>query len=114
MKASAAGGVGGDIQTRIASEAGLTGALGRLMAISENYPDLKANQNFLDMQTQLANIEGELSTARRYYNGTVRENNIYVESFPSNLVAGWFGFKQGNFFEIAEAEKAVPKVSFKK
>ena len=95
---------------QIAAEKGLAGALGRLMAVTENYPDLKANEGFLNLQNQLAGLEVEISTARRYYNGTVRENNIAVQSFPSNLVAGTFHFAKGEFFEISEAEKAVPRM----
>jgi len=101
-----------DQGTRIASETGLGQALGRLMAVSESYPDLKANINFLELQKQLAAIEEELSLSRRYYNGTVRENNIRIESFPSNLIAGMFGFLKGTFFEIDKTQTAVPNVSF--
>ena len=97
---------------RIESETGLGQALGRLMAVVENYPDLKANVNFLELQKQLAEIEDELSISRRYYNGTVRENNIYVESFPSNIIAEMFHFAKGTFFEIDKNEKGVTKVSF--
>jgi LemA protein len=101
-----------DQGARIDSETGLGRALGRLMAVAERYPDLKANVNFLELQKQLSEIEGELSLSRRYYNGTVRENNIYIESFPSNIIAGMFKFAKGTFFEIDEVEKKVPNVSF--
>jgi len=94
------------------SEAGLGKALGRLMAVAESYPELKANLNFMQLQKQLAQIEEELALSRRYYNGTVRENNIYVERFPSNLIAGMFNFPKGTFFEIDKTEKSVPDVSF--
>lgn len=97
---------------RIELESGLGQALGRLIAISERYPELKANINFLELQKQLSSIEEELSLSRRYYNGTVRENNIRIESFPSNLIAGIFGFEKGTFFEIDKTEKAAPSVSF--
>ena len=97
---------------RIASEAGLSQALGRLLVVSESYPELKANINFLELQKQLSAIEEELSLSRRYYNGTVRENNIRIESFPSNLIANMFGFEKGTFFEIDKIEKLVPNVSF--
>lgn len=94
-------------------EAALSGALGRLMAVAENYPDLKANQNFADFQQSLETTENEISLSRRYYNGAVRNNNIAVETFPSNLIAGRFGFKSAEFFEIEdEADRATPKVSF--
>ena len=101
-----------DQGTRIASETGLGQALGRLMAVAESYPELKANINFLELQKQLAAIEEELSLSRRYYNGTVRENNIRIESFPSNIIAGIFGFAKGAFFEIDKTQTAVPNVTF--
>lgn len=101
-----------DQGSRMQSEAGLGKALVQLLAVAENYPELKANSNFTDLQRQLTELENDLSMARRYYNGTVRENNIYVESFPSNIIAGMFNFQQGQFFEIEQAEKEVPKVSF--
>ena len=90
----------------------LTGALRQLFAVAENYPELKANTNFLDLQKNLSEIEGDIQNARRYYNAVVRDNNIKVESFPSNIIATTFGFKKREFFEMAEGEKAVPKVEF--
>jgi LemA protein len=90
----------------------LTGALRQLFAVAENYPELKANTNFLDLQKNLSEIEDDIQNARRYYNAVVRDNNIKVESFPSNLVATTFGFKKREFFEMAEGERAVPKVEF--
>lgn len=94
-------------------EGALSGALGRLMAVAENYPDLKASQNFMEFQKALEGTENEISMARRYYNGAVRNLNVAVESFPSNLIAGRFGFEKAEFFEIEDAaERAVPKVSF--
>jgi LemA protein len=96
---------------QIESEAGLGKALGRLMIISEQYPELKANQNFLDLQRQLATLENELSTARRYYNGTVRENNTNIESFPTSIFANMANFKLGKFFEIEKAAREIPTVS---
>ena len=93
---------------------GLLGAaLGRLFAVAEEYPDLKANQNFIDLQEQLAEIEEQIQLARRYYNGAVRDLNILVESFPSNLVANAFKFVQAEFFELEDlGDRAVPEVSF--
>lgn len=93
---------------------GLLGrALGRLFAVAEAYPDLKANENFRQLQSSLETLESEIQMARRYYNGAARELNIKVESFPSNLVASMFGFSQAEYFEIDNAEdRAVPKVSF--
>lgn len=91
----------------------LTGALKSLFAVSESYPDLKANQNFLDLQGQLSKVEDEIQFARRFYNGSVREFNTKIEQVPSNLVAGVTGFKKREFFELgSEAEKEAPKVSF--
>jgi len=99
-------------EAQMESEAGLGQALMRLMAVAENYPELKANTNFLELQKQLSELEGDLSLSRRYYNGTVRENNIYIERFPSNIIAGMFKFAKGTFFEIDAAEKAVTNVTF--
>jgi len=93
---------------------GLLGAaLGKLFALAESYPDLKANANFAQLQASLGEIEEQIQLARRYYNGAVRNLNIAVESFPSNLVAGRFGFEKAEFFELeSPAERAVPKVEF--
>ena len=94
-------------------EGALSGALGRLLAVAENYPDLKASKNFLEFQDALEETENEISLARRYYNGAVRNNNVAVESFPSSLIANHFGFQQEDYFEIDDpADKAAPKVSF--
>jgi LemA protein len=94
-------------------EGALSRSLANLFAVAEGYPELKANENFLDLQKQLSEIEEEIQLARRYYNGTVRNLNIKVESFPSNIVAGFFKFTQAEFFEIEDpGDKAVPKVSF--
>jgi LemA protein len=95
------------------AETGLTAALTKLFALAENYPDLKANQNFLDLQQQLKVVEEDIERARRYYNGTVRNYNIKIESFPSNIVAGMYNHQQREFFEIPEAsQRAVPEVNF--
>jgi len=93
---------------------GLLGAaLGKLFAVAEAYPDLKADKNFHDLQDALKEAEEQIQLARRYYNGSVRDLNILIESFPSNLVAGKFGFQQAEFFELEnEADRAVPNVSF--
>jgi LemA protein len=92
-------------------ESDLSGMLKSLFAVVENYPDLKASENFLNLQNQLVEIEDQLQYARRYYNGAVRNYNIKVESFPSNIIAGIFSFQQDNFFEITLAtEKATTKV----
>lgn len=103
----------GDRGAKQRAENALTGGLARLFAVAENYPDLKANQNFQDLQGQLAEIEDQIQLARRYYNGTVRNLNIAVESFPGNLVADRFGFQPAEFFEIDDpADRSVPKVGF--
>lgn len=90
---------------KILAETGLTQSIGQLMILTENYPDLKANTNFQQLQSQLETIESEIEMSRRYYNGTVRENNILIESFPSNLLATAFNFQQGSFFEIQNPEE---------
>jgi LemA protein len=95
------------------AETALAGGLARLLAVAENYPELKADKNFQDLQGQLSDIEDQIQMARRYYNGTVRNLNIAVQSFPGNLIAGWFGFQTAEFFEIEDAaDRAVPKVGF--
>lgn len=101
-----------DQASRMESENNLGKALSQFFVVVENYPTLKANANFLDLQHQLADIENELAMARRYYNGTVRINNIYIERFPSNLIANIFHFVKGEFFTTNENEKTVPDVSF--
>lgn len=103
----------GDVAGRAQAEGLLGQALGRLLAVAEAYPDLKANENFMQLQSSLETIESEIQMSRRYYNGAARDLNIKVESFPSNLVANTFGFSQVEYFEIENAEdRAVPKVSF--
>lgn len=98
---------------KIGVETHLAASIGQLLVIAENYPDLKANSVFLQLQSQLQTIESEIEMSRRYYNGTVRENNIRVESFPWNLVAKIFGFQKGTFFEIQNAaERENQTVSF--
>lgn len=101
------------VQATKAAEGKLQAAMANIFALAENYPDLKANTNFLQLQNELSKIEGDVEKARRYYNGTVRENNVLVESFPSNLVANMFNFYISDFFEIDDAtERTVPKVKF--
>jgi len=99
------------IKEKAPAESDLSGMLKNLFIVAENYPDLKANKNFLDLQNQLVEIEDQLQYARRYYNGAVRNYNIRVESFPSNIIAGILDFKQDNFFEISLAtERSTPEV----
>jgi LemA protein len=89
-------------------------ALGRLFAIAEAYPELKADANFRDLQDKLSGIEDEIQMARRYYNGSVRDFNTMVESFPSNVIANYFRFIKAEFFDIGDAAaREVPKVDFK-
>jgi LemA protein len=101
----------GNVAARARAEAALSASLDRLFALAENYPDLKASANFLELQRQLTALENELQMARRYYNGAVRNLNVLVQSFPSNLIAGFFGFGTRDFFELVDAgERAVPQV----
>ena len=93
------------------SESALQGALGRLLAVAEAYPQLKADQNFLKLQTELAEIEDQLQMARRYYNGTVRDFNIAIQTFPDVLIAHVAGMHEEHFFETDEASRAAPAVS---
>ncbi|MEM7635709.1 MAG: LemA family protein [Pseudomonadota bacterium] len=103
----------GDIAGRAVAEGLLGQALGKLMAVAEAYPDLKANENFLQLQQTLDKIEGEVQMSRRYYNGAARDLNVKVESFPSNFVANYFKFKTAEFFEIEDAsDRSVPEVKF--
>jgi LemA protein len=91
----------------------LSQALGRLIAVAESYPDLKASANFSQLQTSLETLEGEIQMSRRYYNGAARDLNIKVESVPSNIVANMFGFEKAEYFEIDDpADRIVPKVAF--
>jgi LemA protein len=100
------------VAQRAAAETALTAALGRLVAVAEAYPDLKASGNFLKLQQQLSDLESEIQMARRYYNGAARNLNILIESFPSNLTAGMFGFTRMVFFELNDAaERLAPTVS---
>jgi len=90
----------------------LSRALGRLFALTEAYPELKANTNFLQLQEELKSTEDKIAYARQFYNDSVLNYKNKIEMFPSNLVAGMFGFKPEPFFEIAEADKEVPQVKF--
>jgi LemA protein len=102
----------GDVAARAQAEGALSVGLGKLFALAENYPDLKASTNFLDLQKQLSDLENDLQMARRYYNGAVRNQNVLVQSFPSNVLAGMFGFGPRDFFELSnESEREAPQVS---
>src|SRR5438093_4042391 len=102
--------------TQAAAEGPFVAALGRLFAVAENYPQLKANQNFLALQAELSNTEDRIQAARRFYNANVADYNRRVQAFPSSVIAGWFKFTEEEFFEIPEAERAVvaqaPRVDF--
>jgi LemA protein len=102
-------------QQQAQAEQALSGALGRLIAISEAYPDLKANQNFLELQQQLSDIEGKIAAARRFYNGAVSEYNAGIQAFPAVLMASSFGFTPETFFDLGEERAQVaqaPSVKF--
>ncbi|MEA3471691.1 MAG: LemA family protein [Thermodesulfobacteriota bacterium] len=90
----------------------LTSALGRLLVTVERYPDIKSNQNFIRLQDELAGTENRIAVERRRYNESVKTFNITIRTFPSNMLAGAFGFKKAAFFEVPEAAKATPKVKF--
>lgn len=91
----------------------LSGALKSLFAVSEGYPDLKANQNFIELQRELSDTENKIQAARRFYNSVVQDLNTAIQSFPGNLIAGMFGFKEGDFFKLDdEAAKEPVKVQF--
>lgn len=103
----------GSVQATAAADAQMTGMLSRLFAVAEAYPELKANTNFLQLQDQLANIEGELQSSRRYYNATVRDLNSSVQSFPAVLIARPMGFSEEPFYQDDDQSiQTAPKVSF--
>jgi LemA protein len=91
----------------------LTGALRQLFALVENYPDLKANQNVLELQEELTTTENQIGFSRQHYNSSVREFNTSVQTFPNVLIAGPFGFRERDYFQIAEADTAVPEVNLR-
>jgi LemA protein len=104
----------GTVQDQVAAENMLTGALKSLFAIAEAYPDLKANQNFLELQRELSDTENKIQAARRFYNANVRDFNTALETFPSNVVAGMFIFKKKEFFDIPDdgVESKAVEVKF--
>jgi LemA protein len=102
-----------DVSQRAVTEQAITAAIGRVMAVAEAYPQLRASENFQSLQKDLAEIEDQLQLARRYYNGAVRDFNVAVEQFPSNLIASSFSFTKAPFFQIENAaDRDVPKVAF--
>ncbi len=111
--AMGAQGGAGSLSQKAEAENQLAGALKSVFAIAEAYPDLKANQNFLSLQSELSDTENKIQAARRFYNGNVRDLNTKVESFPSNLIAGMFHFSKMDLFELSsEAEKNPVEVKF--
>ena len=112
-KARAATVNAGSVAATAQADATMTGLLGKLFAVAEAYPELKANTNFLQLQDQLANIEGELQSSRRYYNATVRDLNSSIQSFPAVMVAKPLGFSEEPFYQDDDpATQSAPKVSF--
>lgn len=104
--------ISGTPQQRIEADNQIEGALKSIFALAESYPDLKANQNFLQLQEELATTENKVAYSRQLYNKTVKDYNIKRESFPSNIIAGMFNFKREELLAIPEAERDVPKVTF--
>jgi LemA protein len=101
----------GDPANQSGDEQRLVGQLGRLFAVAEAYPDLKANANFLNLQSELSNTEDRIAASRRFYNGNVRELNTLRESFPSSIVASMSGFQRAGFFEVEDSsQRAAPAV----
>ncbi len=111
-KARAAAMGAGSLEDKAAKENMLTGALKSVFAIAENYPELKASQNFLSLQGELTDTEDKIEAARRFYNGNVRDFNTKLQVFPTNLIAQNLGFKAREFFEAAAGEKEAVKVNF--
>lgn len=104
---------GGSALEKAGAENALTSTLKTLFAVAENYPDLKANANFLDLQRELADTENKMQAARRFYNSTVKDLNTAVQTFPTNMIARTMGFKEEKFFEVSSAEeREVVKVKF--
>lgn len=103
----------GNPQEKIAANNQLDGAIGRLLLVVENYPQLKSNENFLRLQDELAGTENRIAVERKRYNDTLQDYNTYVQQFPQNIFAGWAGFKANNaYFVASEASREAPKVNF--
>ena len=110
----AVGAVGKGVGEQARAEGGLSGALSRLLAVAEQYPNLKANENFLALQEELSSTENKISFSRQFYNDSILTYNNKIQMAPSNMVAGVFGFKTDEFFQVeAPEEREAPKVSFK-
>ncbi len=112
-KRNQTGEAGDDPGRRGAAESALSQPVAKLVAVAEDYPDLKANENFLKLQSELSDTETKIEMARRFYNGAVREFNIAVKSFPANVLAGFFGFTAQSYFEIDIASAVSPDIAFK-
>lgn len=100
-----------DIRQRAAAESALANPLGRIFALAEDYPDLKSNTNFLDLQDELSETENKIEYARRFYNGAVRQKNTLVQTFPVNLLANMFGYRPREYFEMDE-QVTLPEMDF--
>lgn len=101
---------GDDLAARADAESALSRPVARLMAVAEDYPEMKASENFLKLQQELSDTETKIEMARRFYNGAVRELNTAVHSFPANLLAGPMGFAERQYFEIEVSERALPEI----
>jgi LemA protein len=112
-KRNAALAAGGDVDARGRTESDFSQPVARLIALGEAYPELKASENFLGLQKELANTENKIEMARRFYNGAVRELNVAVSTFPGNLLAGPLGFAHRTYFEIKTAEAAAPQIDLR-
>ena len=112
IKARQAAIVAPNVKELAGAENMLSGALRQLFALSEAYPDLKANQNFLSLQNELSDLENKIAAARRFFNNAVAEFNTAIEQFPAVLMANMFGFSKRDFFEVGEGERAAPQVKF--
>ena len=102
----------GTLEEKMSYEKELSGAITQLFAVAENYPELKANENFKELQTSLKDLEDNIQKSRRFYNGTVRDFNSMIAVFPNNLVAGMFGYNDMPFFEASDEEKENVKIKF--
>jgi len=105
-------GSAGNVNEKIQANNQLSSALGRLLVVVERYPDLKANTNFIRLQDELAGTENRIAVERRRYNETVRVYNTRIRSFPTNIIAGMFGFEKATFFEVPKERQEAPKVKF--
>lgn len=104
---------GQDVEVAMAAEQGLSGALGRLFALMENYPDLKANANVANLTEELSSTENRIAFARQFYNDSVMGKNNAIESFPSNMIANMFHFRHGKYFEVDTAVRETPRVDLR-